>query len=139
MTRCCVGFYNYNEEDLSNYEILLYKHYDGNPDSILADFSNFLVRFDEIVGIADIYHASANLLVYWKLQEFYWDKEYLNKLNLPSSFSFFGIRILKEIPKDISYYYAVYSDGRILVYSTPFDFKNPSEWKLIKETSISEL
>jgi len=67
-TRCQIGFYKPEVKDLGNFEALIYRHWDGNPESvipsilpILQDFKTWLVaklKEDYLnIGICRVFHS----------------------------------------------------------------------------------
>ena len=94
--KCHIAFYEPEEKDLNNFEALIYKHHDGEPENTLPLIEPILKDFDKNKGLDDIGYASAWLVA--KLKHDY--------LNIGISKSFHG---------DIEYIYAVYPD-RIEAY-----------------------
>lgn len=114
-TRCQLGFYNEGEENLENWEVLIYRHTDGNPKSVLADIIPILKEIDEAIGFPDVEYASAFLVAQLKT-------DYKN------------IGISKEFHGDIDYFYQIFRD-RIKVYQCRYGSPR-SEWQLIKTISL---
>tara|TARA_Y100000310_G_C20020129_1_gene506993 strand:- start:3 stop:359 length:357 start_codon:yes stop_codon:yes gene_type:complete len=111
-TRCQIGFYEPDTENLQNFEALIYRHSDGYPDSehgVIATIKPILDDFNKNRGLDDMEYASAWLVA--KLKD-----DYLN------------IGISKAFHGDIEYFYAVYPN-RMDIYETP-DSK-PQNWKRI--------
>jgi len=110
-TRCQVGFYPNDEEDLTKWEALIYRHMDGYPGSqhgVIAELMPILQNFDKNRGLSDIEYAAAWLVRCWKE----------NELN---------IGICRVFHGDIEYFYAVYKD-HVDVYSCGFG-SSPENWK----------
>ena len=94
-TRCQIGFYK-DTKNLNNFEVLIYRHWDGYPEGVIPEILPILKRFDKGRGLGDIEYASAWLVKKLK-------KDYLN------------VGISKDFHGDIEYLYAILKD-RIEVY-----------------------
>jgi len=118
-TRCQIGFYKPEAQDLKDFEALIYRHSDGYPDTesgVLANIIPILEDFGKKRGLDNIEYASAWLVAKLKT-------DYTN------------IGICKDFHGDIDYYYAVYLGNRIVVYSTTSDWLddlNPDRWEVIR-------
>lgn len=113
-TRCQLGFFQEGERDLNRWEALIYRHWDGNPESVLPTILPILRDFNENRGLSDIEYASAWLVA--KLKE-----NYLN------------IGICKDFHGDIEWFYAVYPD-KVVVYQVTNG--NPESWRKFKTVKI---
>ena len=102
-TRSQIGFYEKGDK-LSEPTALIYRHWDGYPESVLPEIIPVLQDFDQCRGLYDAEFASA-----WLVAEL---KDYLG-----------NIGISKTLHGDIEYYYAVYP-GRIEIYKP----KNFGAW-----------
>lgn len=111
-TRCHIGFYEEGEKDLKNFEALVYRHWDGYPDSVMPDIMPILGDFDKNRGMYDLEYASAWLVA--KLKE-----DYLN------------IGISKDFHGDIEYVYKV-MPSRCEIYKV-IDFEGRWNGKDINE------
>jgi len=148
-TRCQIGFYEKDEQDLSKWEALLYRHSDGYPGKedgseygVLADIVPFLKWWNNNRGIADLEYCSARLLQHLCNQ---YDKEMseseIKHQNAVVSerLRFTGILghgICKIFHGDIEYFYAIYPD-RLEVYKVPYD-ENWQSWKKIRTIRLAE-
>lgn len=126
-TRCQIGFYNANEQNLNNFEALIYRHCDGYPKGVLPDLIPFLKDFDKNRGIDDIEYAAANLVVYLRYHH----------CGEPSNTRYTGLGICKHFYSDIEFFYAIYGDGTVKVFKVKYDAK-PSEWTEIGKFNIKE-
>ena len=114
-TRCQLGFYDLEEENLESWQVLLYRHTDGHPDSVLADLLPILKDVREMGGFFDIEYLSA-----WIVSELKTDYK--------------NIGISKEFHGDLDYYYAIFED-RILVYQCRYG-EPYSQWALIRSVKL---
>jgi len=112
-TRCQIGFYKPEVKDLGNFEALIYRHWDGNPESVIPSILPILQDFKKNRGLDDVEYASAWLVA--KLKE-----DYLN------------IGICRVFHSDIEWFYAVYP-ARIIVYQvTNSDCDTWREFEIVK-------
>ena len=115
-TRAQIGFYEKepktNKEIEKNHEALIYRHWDGNPESVLEDITPILKDFDKKRGLDDIEYASAWLVA--KLKDDYTD-----------------IGISKNLHGDIEYLYVIFNN-KMNVYSVKTD------WETDHQTFILE-
>jgi len=114
-TRCQLGFYELEEENLENWEALVYRHTDGYPDAVLADLLPILEDVREMGGFFDIEYLSAFVVSELKTD-------------------FRNIGISKHFHGDIDFYYAIFQD-RILIYQCRYSQPH-IEWRLIKTISL---
>lgn len=61
-TRCQIGFYTEEGQELSRFDALLYKHCDGYPSHVIPLILPFLQRFHTERGLYDTEYASAWLM-----------------------------------------------------------------------------
>lgn len=122
-TRCQIGFYEPETEDLNKWEALIYRHSDGYPDTehgVVATIKPILDDFNTNRGLDDLEYASAWLVAKLK-------GGYLN------------IGICKDFHGDIEYYYAVYPD-KLEVYQVKWDAEynhlDPNQWEKIQTISL---
>lgn len=124
-TRCQIAFYqNKDEKDLTKYEALIYRHWDGYPEGVLPDIVPILREFYQGRGLKDIEYASAYLVAKLKT----------DMLNIGISNCFHS---------DIEYVYAVYPDAIIDVYEVDWTnadcYDKPIEQRLTKIKTVSLL
>lgn len=126
-TRCQIGFYKEGEENLEEFQALIYRHCDGYPGKlnekgeeveygVLSHIMPILRDFNANRGLSDIEYASAWLVA--KLKDDYLD-----------------IGICRVFHADIEYFYAVYPDKVVVYEVTGWDSPRKS-WKKIKTLKI---
>lgn len=115
--RCQIGFYYEGEKNLKNWQALVYRHIEGDPESVLADVIPILKDVDEAIGLQDVEYASAYLVK--ELKTDYWN-----------------IGISKEFHGDIDYYYAVYPN-LVRIYHCRYG-QPYTEWELIKTINLGD-
>lgn len=109
--RCQLGFYDNGEEDLGCWRVLIYRHFDGFPKSVLADIIPILTDFAEARSLEDIEYAAAYVV---------------SKLKTDYS----NIGISKQIHSDLDYFYQIFP-FRIKVFQCRYS-QPPKKWTLIK-------
>lgn len=119
-TRCQIGIYSEKPSDLKNFDVLLYRHSDGDPDSIIEDILDFLKEFKENRGLDDTEYLSAWLITHL--------------INLSSQSDFLGYGICKNFHYDLSYFYVIYPN-QIEVYQANGS-DNPNRFTLINQIEI---
>lgn len=83
-TRCQIGFYENDKEELENWDVLLYRHSDGYPEDdcgVVATILPILQDFQENRGLSDTEYAGAwvcarlkdNYLNIGISKDFHWD------------------------------------------------------------------
>lgn len=87
--KCQIGFYQQDEKDYNNFDALIYRHWDGEPENVIADIEPILKDFDRNKGLKDTEYASAWLVAKLKT-------DYTN------------IGISKDFHADIEFFYAVF-------------------------------
>ena len=112
-TRCQIGFYEPETTDLKGFEALIYRHWDGDPESVLPTILPILRDFNENRGLGDVEYASAWLVA--KLKD-----NYLN------------IGICKDFHGDIEWFYAVYPDKVVVYQVTNSDCEAWRKFKTVK-------
>ncbi|MBA7624557.1 hypothetical protein ES703_31966 [subsurface metagenome] len=112
-TRCQIGFYEPESSTLVDFEALIYRHWDGDPESVLPTILPILRDFNENRGLSDIEYASAWLVA--KLKE-----NYLN------------IGICRVFHSDIEWFYAVYPDKVVVYQVTNGDCEAWRKFKTVK-------
>jgi hypothetical protein len=124
-TRCQIGMYEYDNNKLSEWDALIYKHSDGYPEGIIPLIIPILADFEKNRGLDDIEYASSWLVYGLK-------KEQVENGSNP----YLQIGICKDFHDDIAYYYAVRCESKIIdVYDVgnPYDFMT---WTLIESYNI---
>ena len=135
-TRCQIGFYEPDAKSLDDFEVLIYRHSNGYPDTeqgVLADIVPTLEQFDKNRGLDDIECSAAWLVT--KLTVAQIDK-YLDS-QCPR-LSFLEIGICKDFHPDIEFYYAIYPD-RIDVYSVNLPYANSNVTPKIRFSKIKSV
>jgi len=121
-TRCHIAFYENETDPLENWEVLLYRHSDGYPDTehgVVADIVPFLEDFHANRGLGDTEYAGACLMAWFKLG--YWNRLADYPENKASKiFDFVGHGICKDLHGDIEFFYAV-SPQSLRVFAVPFE------------------
>lgn len=122
-TRCQIGFYeDRNEKKLTNFDALIYRHYDGYPEAVLPDIVPTLKEFGQERGLDDVEYASAYLVAKLKT-------------------GMLNIGISKAFHIDIEYFYAVFPNGYIDVYMVDWNKEGcediPAEERLIKIQTLN--
>ena len=113
-TRSQIGFYEKGEKDLNKWEALIFRHWDGDPETVLKDIVPILKDFNKNRGLDDVEYASAWLVA--KLKD-----DYLN------------IGICRMFHTDIEFFYAVYPD-KLVVYQVTNGF--PNDWRKINTVKL---
>lgn len=109
--RCQLAFYDASEENLENWQVLIYRHLDGFPKSVLDDVIPILTDFAEARSLGDIEYAAAYVVS-----------------KLKTDFSNIGIS--KQIHSDLDYFYQIFP-FRIKVFQCRYS-EPPNKWTLIK-------
>jgi len=127
-TRCQLGIYSSKKKKIKEYDVLLYRHWDGYPEGVLPDIIPFLREFSKKRGIDDTESCAA-----WLLHEM------ISKVDKESEIKFLGYGICgdKELHRDIEYFYRIEPDV-VKVYKTVYDYKTFSRkgFKLIKKVKL---
>lgn len=111
-TRCQIGIYENEDEELLNPEVMLYKHFDGYPQEMMPLLVDHMKGEDNQRNIGDAEYFSAWLL--YDLIDAY--VTYAKKKDYEIERLGFGICGDKLFHADTEYYYAVYPEC-IKVYS----------------------
>lgn len=111
-TRCQIGFYHPDNDNLKKPNALIYQHCDGYPDSehgVIHALLPFLKEFHKERGLDDTEYAAA------------WCLHHLMPPMRPN-LSYTGYGICEEFHDDIAYYYAIrYNEGwKLEVYDRKF-------------------
>ena len=110
-TRCQIAFYE-KDAELSNPKVILYRHSDGYPSSVLTEMMPFLAWFSRV---SDIEYTSARLLQYLtNLYDQYtvsWDSTSEEEKETTKKWTgVLGYGISKAFHWDIEYIYAIKAD-----------------------------
>ena len=134
-TRCQLGFYKQDEKDLNKFQYaLLYRHWDGYPESVIPDILPFLRAFDKERGLDDVSYAIARLAQH--LCNIH-DEE--TKTNNLRHSNYLGHGIDNIFHLDTEFFYAIYPD-RVEVWEVggSWDKTEFEKWKLIETHFIKE-
>lgn len=141
-TRAQIGFYRNQNQNLSDFEALIYQHSDGYPDSengVIANLAPFLRKFHRIRGLSDIEYASARTLQHLMNGDDELMIEYSQNYK-ETPYGLLGYGISNQFHGDIEYLYAVYSTGMLKVYETSMRTGNIKDnVKLIKTFDLSAI
>ncbi len=160
-TRCQIGIYSSKDKNFDEFDVLLYRHYDGYPGTpdgkecgMLADIVPFLAKWVKTRGICDIEQCSVRLLRFLchkydqiMLGEPYGDYlDFLDKRvskGTGSSMCRSVHGICKHFHWNIHYFYKIYPNA-VEVYAPKFnlDLDEPQptfdEWQLLRTVSINK-
>lgn len=117
-TRCQIGIYRSEDQDIKNPDVLLYRHSDGYPGKVdgseygvLTDLVPFLKKFQEARGLSDIEYCGAWLIHHLIDLHVEHTKEFLKEFKMASlpldGKDFLGHGICKEFHWDIDYLYKI--------------------------------
>lgn len=149
-TRSQIGFYEEKEQDLQNFQALIYRHsdgYPGKPDGseygVLAEIIPFLKQFSRS---SDTEYCSARLLQYLTNLHDKIGLEWIKTKGYTHMESQFGLTgslgygICKAFQGDIEYFYAVKGGKSVQVYEIGWDgdYLNPKNWKLIETIELQQ-
>jgi hypothetical protein len=143
-TRSQIGFYKRKpkQNELKEWESLIYRHSDGYPTGVLPDIIPFLKWWKSKRGINDLEYCAARLLQ-WLCNEYdKHSKEFekqIGKTALSNDGDYTGIYghgICKGFHGDIEYYYAIYPNS-LQIYSVGFD-EDTSKWKLLATIDLEQ-
>jgi len=124
-TRCNIAFYSESNKKQKDFDVILYKHYDGYPDGILPVLLPFCTSFQQNRGLSDSQYAGA-----WCMYEFC--KYYRS---YTSETDFLGHGITDSIHGDIEYLYKIYPD-RLEVMDVKYDKNLNQKFKLVKSIKL---
>ncbi len=135
-TRSQIGFYDDKNTKPMTGDILIYRHSDGDPESVLKDLVPFVNHFKKFRGLDDTTYATARCVQH--LTNLY-DKM-IREINIRHNRQFYeeslmiGYGVTAVIVCDIEYFYHV-SPTEIKVYDTCTQKK----WKLIKTVELEKI
>ena len=126
-TRCQIGIYRTEDQDIKKPDVLLYRHSDGYPGKedgseygVLADLVPFLRTFQEKRGIRDVEYCGAWLMHHLVDLHVQHTKEFakdFNMLSVPTDGKdFLGYGVSKGFYGDIEYFYKI-TPNALKVYS----------------------
>lgn len=157
-TRCQIGIYSSKDKNFDEFDVLLYRHYDGYPGTpdgeygVLADIVPFLVKWVKVRGICNTEYCGARLLHYLcsKYDQAMLGRPYEdhfdfldNIVDKYSNAAVLGHGIFKHIQWPIDYFYKIYPNA-IEIYSPKFnvalDVPQPifDQWQLLQTVSINK-
>lgn len=144
--RCQIGIYQKGEEDLKDFEVLIYRHSDGYPEGVLPDILPYIKLFLKHRGWDEEYLGARLLQYMTKEHDGYMGdfekqmskngiKGYSGELN-SNHYSFLGYGISRYFHGDIEYFYAIYPDV-VNVYKCHYSCE-PKDWMLIDTINLKE-
>uniref|UniRef100_A0A6M3JEG2 Uncharacterized protein n=1 Tax=viral metagenome TaxID=1070528 RepID=A0A6M3JEG2_9ZZZZ len=147
-TRCQIGFYNKKEDNIKDFQALIYRHSDGYPEGVIPDIEPFLKWWAKGRGLGDVEYVSARLLQYLCNQYDEDGKAFAKEMrskNIPISKTTeelftgtLGHGICRGFHWDIEYFYKIYPNA-IEIYDVPFmDKFDEKQFKLIKTIKLEE-
>lgn len=138
-TRCQMGIYENENDKVRMIDVLLYRHSDGMPESVLPDIKPFLNEFNKVRGIDDKAYCLARLTQHLtnlhnkSINEIYDRMGRINSgMEKESLFLSYGIGT--EFYADIEYFYHI-SPTAIKVYEC--DTLGADHWKVIKTVKLT--
>lgn len=108
-TRCQIGFYEREEQDLNKPTVLLYKHSDGYPEGVMPFIVKFLRKDGAIGRRTDIEYLSAWFMYFLIKENVKEMRPFAEKYNKDPE-DFLGHGISDGFHGDIEYFYAVYPE-----------------------------
>lgn len=108
-TRCQIGFYENEDIELNNPDVLVYKHSDGYPEGIMPMLVKFLRKNGAIGRRTDTEYLSAWFL-YFLIKEHVKEMTPFAKKYNKDPEDFLGHGISDGFHGDIEYFYAVYPE-----------------------------
>jgi len=130
-TRCQIGIYESKATPLKKWDVLLYRHSDGYPDSecgVVEILKKFLTYWKKERGLDDLEYCGARLLQYMCNE---YDKEGAD--GTEGLTGILGYGISNALHGDIEYFYRIYPDA-FEVYEASGDDIN--KFKLLQTVSI---
>lgn len=139
-TRSQIAIYEKETDSIDSAKVLLYRHSDGMPESVLPDIKPFLVEFNKVRGIDDVSYCLARLTQHLTNQQAkYLDVMYQRMGKTGSTFEkesyLLGYGIMDGFAGGIEYFYHV-SPTAIKVYGVAGE--NPDSWKLLKRVALAK-
>lgn len=139
-TRTNIGFYENKEDELKDWKVMLYKHSDGYPKSVIPLIQEYFSK-DAVQGrLNDVEYNSAWFLYYMISEHVEMMKELAKKYSHieKDGFDLLGHGICDQngLHGDIEYYYKL-TPKNFSVYETGFD-GGFEEFKLLGTFSYSE-
>jgi hypothetical protein len=130
-TRCQIGIYETQGQDIGKPSVLLYKHSDGYPDGVLPIIEPFLKDFKAKRGLDDFEYCAAWLLYSLMAEAMKQRAQYAKRNDkYPSILDYTGYGIGSVFYWDIEYYYRVHPN-ELRVYETHCK-EDPQDWTLIQ-------
>lgn len=117
-TRCQIAIYSKKPtinngfcDKFKNFDVLLYRHWSGDPESVIECIKPFLEDFHSNRGMIDTEYLGARLIQYLCNKTDEELLQYRKRNNIKEKVDFTGYGISKDFHGDIEYFYVIYPGG----------------------------